>query len=328
MANIISLADYQELWRERNQNTQQPDPSDPSDIINLCPQQFGTGYERWIELRNISLLIIDAEFHHELVIEKTEPEIFIGGLEFGFHLLGCWNKTNAGQNFFQSGGIYYNNKTEFLRQQRLLKVDIHPESPDLLDSFITDGLNYISPAILQNLIKTHQESSFQIDNTTPEMRVALEQIINCPFRGLTKKIYLESKCLELIALKLEQLAKKENNGTKTTNFKKDDIDRIHYAKEILTNNLDNPPSLLELARQVGLNDYKLKLGFRQVFGTTAFTYLHQQRMEKARQLLLEGQMNVKEVARAVGYANQSRFATAFRKQFGSNPKSYDLLLKA
>lgn len=328
MANIISLADYQEFWRERNQNTRQPDPSDPSDIINICPQQFGSGYERWIELRDISLLIIDAEFHHDLVIERKYSDSFSGGLEFGFHLSGYWNNIHAGKNFFQSGGLNQNNTSELLRSQRLLKVDIHPESPELLHSFITGGLNPISPEIIKKLLECDQEPYFKIDHTTPEMRVALEQIINCPFTGLTKKIYLESKCLEIIALKLEQLATRESSSTKATTLKRDDIDRIYYAKEILTESLDNPPSLIELARQVGLNDYKLKLGFRQVFGTTAFSYLHQQRMEKARQLLLEGQMNVKEVARAVGYTNQSHFATAFRKQFGTNPKSYDLLLRA
>ncbi len=148
------------------------------------------------------------------------------------------------------------------------------------------------------------------------------------FTGLTKKIYLESKCLELIALKIEQLTNLEKNYKTAIVLKRDDIARIHYAKEILTQNLDNPPSLLDLARKVGLNDYKLKLGFRQVLGTTAFGYLQQQRMEKARQLLLESKMSVKQIARTVGYANQSRFAAAFRKQFGMNPKSYDLLIKA
>lgn len=48
-------------------------------------------------------------------------------------------------------------------------------------------------------------------------------------------------------------------------------------------------------------------------------------MEKARLLLLEGQMSVKKVARAVGYANQSYFTVAFRKRFGINPKSYKFM---
>ncbi|MFB2736770.1 helix-turn-helix transcriptional regulator [Umezakia ovalisporum] len=327
MANIVSLAHYQELWRERNQNTKAPDPSDPSDIINLCPQEFGSGYERWIELREINLLIIDANFHQNLIIERAPKAIYNEGLEFGFHLLGYWNNTHPGQNFFCSGGVHQTAKSEFCRHQRLLKVDIHLESTELLSNFITNSLSAISPPIIKKLTEPNQEQNFQIDNITPEMRIALEQIINCPFTGLNKKIYLESKCLELIALKLEQLAKSKNISAKVTALKQDDIDRIYHAKEILAQNLNNPPSLLELAKKVGLNDYKLKLGFRQVFGTTAFSYLQQQRMEKARQLLLAGEMNVKEIARAVGYANQSRFAAAFRKEFNTNPKSYDLLLR-
>lgn len=79
---------------------------------------------------------------------------------------------------------------------------------------------------------------------------------------------------------------------------------------------------MTLARQVNLNDYKLKVGFKSVFGTTVFGCLHQHRMETAQQLLSQGHLNVKEVAQQVGYASQSRFAAAFRKQFGLNPKAY------
>jgi AraC family transcriptional regulator, transcriptional activator of the genes for pyochelin and ferripyochelin receptors len=46
-----------------------------------------------------------------------------------------------------------------------------------------------------------------------------------------------------------------------------------------------PPSLLELSRQIGLNDYKLKLGFKQLFGNTVFGYVWEQRMQQARFLL-------------------------------------------
>ncbi|MBD2198071.1 MULTISPECIES: helix-turn-helix transcriptional regulator [Calothrix] len=327
MGNSISLADYQELWMQYNQNAKPADLLDPNDVINLCPKQLGRGYERWIELRDISLLIIDTEFYDDLILNGTSEEDFIECLEFGFHLLGYWNETDSGQNFLLGSGIYKDRQLQVLGQQRLLKVDIHLESPELLNSFISSDIKN-SPQTLQRVIEPSEEPYRQISHTTPEMRVALEQIINCPFTGLTKKIYLESKCLELIALKVEQLINIEKSYTKAIVLQRDDIARIHYAKEILTQNLDNPPSLLELARKVGLNDYKLKLGFRQVLGTTAFSYLQQQRMEKARQLLLESKMSVKQIARAVGYANQSRFAAAFRKQFGTNPKSYDLLIKA
>ena len=105
-------------------------------------------------------------------------------------------------------------------------------------------------------------------------------------------------------------------------LKSDDIERIHQARKILLQQLDNPPSLLSLARQVGLNDCALKRGFRQVFGETTFGYLHNHRMETARQLLIEGEVNITEAARHVGFANRSYFAAAFRKKYGVAPSEY------
>ena len=73
---------------------------------------------------------------------------------------------------------------------------------------------------------------------------------------------------------------------------------------------------------MGLNDCTLKRGFRQVFGKSAFGYLHDYRMERARQLLRAGELNVSEAARTVGFANRSYFAAAFRKKYGVSPSQY------
>lgn len=78
----------------------------------------------------------------------------------------------------------------------------------------------------------------------------------------------------------------------------------------------------ELAQTVGLNEFKLKNGFRQIFGTTVFKHLHNCRMEKARQLLEEGNYTVTQVAWTVGFANRGDFAAAFRRKFGVNPSIY------
>ncbi|MEH2274131.1 MAG: helix-turn-helix domain-containing protein [Nostoc sp.] len=51
-------------------------------------------------------------------------------------------------------------------------------------------------------------------------------------------------------------------------------------------------------------------------------YLHDYRMEQARQLLLSRQMKIEQVAQKVSYANRSRFASTFRKKYGVNPKAY------
>ena len=75
-----------------------------------------------------------------------------------------------------------------------------------------------------------------------------------------------------------------------------DIDRLQRAGRLLLTHMDAPPSLPELARAVGLNEFKLKAGFRSYFGTSAFGYLREQRMIRARELLVQRDLNVAEVA--------------------------------
>jgi len=121
-----------------------------------------------------------------------------------------------------------------------------------------------------------------------------------------------------------QLAQIDTDCSKNESklLKSEDLERIYYAKELLVARLKHPPSLIELARLVGMNDYKLKVGFRQAFGTTVFGYLHEVRMERSRQLLEAGEISVADAARAVGFVNRSHFAITFRKKFGVNPSAY------
>lgn len=128
--------------------------------------------------------------------------------------------------------------------------------------------------------------------------------------------------MELITLRFARLLEESDREISKTQLQPDDIDRIHLAKDILTANFDNPPSLTELARQIGLNDCTLKRGFREVFGTTAFGYLHNHRMEQARLLLLENRLNVSEIACKVGFASYNSLSRGFRKKYGITPKQY------
>lgn len=203
---------------------------------------------------------------------------------------------------------------------RILEVEIHVE-PSILETLLGGQLESI-PQELKRMIEGDEEQPYlQPQVTTTAMQQVLQQILNCPYQGLTKRIYLESKALEVLALRLEQILRKDSEPNLPLALRPDDLNRIYQAKDILIQNMDNPPSLLSLARQVGLNDYKLKIGFRHVFGTTAFGYLHTYRMEQARQLLETREMNVKEVANTVGFANSRYFSAAFKRQFGINPRS-------
>jgi len=314
----LSEIDFDQLWEEAHQEL------DGSAILWKSTHPVCKGYRQLINLRGrFSLFIQDYEFEEDLLAEEPPAKIWP---EFGFHLLGNRMLVNgqpmgSGQNFFAAGPDP-GGHAQWPAKQRNLKVDVHikPQTLGSLLEYETARL----PKVLKQLAQgVDEQPYFQFGTTTPAMQVALHQILNCPYQGPTKQIYLESKALELIGLRLDQSFTEPHMLSPSSHcLKEADIERIHQAGEILIDELEQPPSLIDLAQRVGLNDYKLKLGFRQVFGTTAFGYLHRYRMEKAQQLLLQSQLTIAGVAQAIGYTSQSRFCDAFKRQYGLTPRSY------
>ncbi|WP_372009485.1 helix-turn-helix transcriptional regulator [Paenibacillus chitinolyticus] len=157
----------------------------------------------------------------------------------------------------------------------------------------------------------------------PVTRGLLQELEDCPYTGAMKDMYLEAKALELFAVYTNRfLYEKDSQAPVSGTLSRTDRQKIREAREEIIRRMDAPPSLLELSRIVGINDYKLKLGFKELYGTSVFAYLREQRLHKAGELLRKGDMSVSEAAARVGYMNFSHFAEAFRRRFGVNPSVY------
>ena len=154
---------------------------------------------------------------------------------------------------------------------------------------------------------------------TPAMKQVINDIMHCPYTEMLKKVYLESKVIELLTLKIAQYNSWSGTELKTV-LRKEDIEKIYFAKEIIQRNIQEPFSLLQLSEQTGLNDFKLKKGFKELFGTTVFGYLNDIRMEQAKMLILEGVMSIAAISEIVGYKNPQHFTVAFKKKHGFLPK--------
>lgn len=104
-------------------------------------------------------------------------------------------------------------------------------------------------------------------------------------------------------------------------FSREDMRKLGLARSIIEDSLLDPPSLLELSRRVGLNDFKLKKGFKACYGTTVYEHLRQVRLESAMSLLREGDCSVTEAAVSVGYSNVSAFSQQFCRRYGLKPSA-------
>jgi AraC-like DNA-binding protein len=103
---------------------------------------------------------------------------------------------------------------------------------------------------------------------------------------------------------------------------KQDMLYIRQAKTILDENFDRHITIPQLARQAGINEAKLKEGFRELYGNSIHTYLQQLRLEKAKQLLLTTAMPITDITYHIGYSHVTHFTTLFKKQLGLTPTEY------
>ena len=157
---------------------------------------------------------------------------------------------------------------------------------------------------------------------TPEVRLLFHDIHRCPMRGSLRRVYLEAKITELALVRLCEEVRRWDRDKQRLPVKltEKDLCKIRDAAEILHTRLQCPPSLHELGTLVGLNVNKLKYGFRFVYGTSVFGYLHSLRLRQAFMLLRDTELNVTEVAEQIGYSRQSSFSVAFRREFGFPPQ--------
>jgi AraC-like DNA-binding protein len=319
----LSRDDYWAWIQENVTDKQTEATADQSDFSWHYPAQWGQGFVREICLREgVTLAIGDYYLHHHLIVTGVDRE---HPIELGYTLAGNTLSdlisVQAGQHVLCGSGMAPGEARHHPANQRIVDLSIHIE-PALLCQWC-NGTSDPLPPELSHLVKPLDQPYYtQTSITTVTMQTVIQQILQCPFQGLTQRMYLESKVWELMALELAQTPELDCSDDRSKPLKPEDIERIHYAKDLLVSRLSDPPSLIELARLVGINDCKLKAGFRQVFGTTVFGYLHSCRMERSRQLLGAGEISVAEAAQSVGFVNRSHFAIAFRKQFGVNPSIY------
>lgn len=327
MVKVLTGDEVEEILQECCAN------GDVANYMEGGPEQFfelpallGRGYWHNIQLRpGLQLSLSDVEkrqIHHYHIRQHPQPM----PLTFSYYLLGGCRVENdglkvtheetAGQSY-----IYCVPTTAELErypaEQRIRHVKL-TLSPELLPAF-SDRLHEL-PADLRMAVERPEKALLYVANRiTPAQQSLLQQLFQAPYQGITRHFYLEAKVLELLALHFDQML----TAPSTRQLPANEVDRIYHAQTILNQNMSHPPSVSELARQVQLNERKLKEGFRQVFDTTVFGYLTQRRMQAACKLLAQ-QRSVSAVAAAVGYASSTAFSNAFRRQFGVSPKGYQL----
>ena len=210
-------------------------------------------------------------------------------------------------------------------QKLPINVDIRPKtllvsiliSIEKFHSLFSKESGYIHFLSEENKSKKYYDNA----EISEPVLLVLQQIMNKTIDNSLEELYVKGKIYELLSLHFNKSANTEDEYCP---FLGDDayVLKIRKAKDIIISRMVEPPSLQELANEVGLNLKKLKEGFKQIYGDSVYSFLFDYKMEHARKLLESNQYNVNEVGNAVGYSTASHFIAAFKKKYGTTPKRY------
>jgi len=233
------------------------------------------------------------------------------GFGFGPHYS---REISEGKNYF-----FYNPESELPftltldSETRMVVLSISLEG--IHKMFIESGeeIHFLKPENVNRKFYDEREIS-------SSLRLVLNQLFSINLSENTKRIFFQGKVLEILSLYFSNRLP----DMESCPFLNDEatVRKIKHAKEHLLKNLDDAPTLKELSKLAGLNEFQLKAGFKEIYGNTVYGYLLDHKLDHARVLLDTKKYKVNEVSSQIGYTNTSHFIAAFRKKFGITPKKY------
>lgn len=289
----------------------------------LIPEQMGSGFWRRTRINpHMEIVQCDMTLYKDLAMGSREQD---GSrkLIFGLGDSIQWNMEGKSAEFeLESGGV-----SLFGRSQTICRCDYHAGR-----HFHGITVKLTAPSLSDLLqLPLREHSHFELlcngklfanSKTTPVMKRILHEIIHCPYREAIKRLYLEGKILELVAVYLNESLLEAGSLFTAANLSRTDIESLQQAKEILDRDLVSAPGLGMLSKLVCLNEFKLKKGFKLLFGMPVHAYVIDRRLELAHRLLETGKLNITNAAVLAGFNNVSHFAEKFRQKYGANPSQY------
>lgn len=101
-----------------------------------------------------------------------------------------------------------------------------------------------------------------------------------------------------------------------------DMPYIFAVQKLIDDNPKLQFKITDLAQRVGINECKLKYGFKEVFNKGVHQYRLSVRLQHAKNLLADTDSTIEEIAYAVGFESRDGFGNAFKKEFSQSPRQW------
>ncbi len=268
--------------------------------------------------QDLRLFVSEMDF-----LKDTEMSYQIGG--DAFLLSFClgddmdWVDQGDSKEYYVQDGQYTIYRRGEYKEKRLFREGRHYQGMTLfvqnsrMESVIEGaGLNSLHPFLQGEVHPKFEMSARGLS--------AIHEAMHCGYTGGLKSTFLESRMLDIlvdcIVTAQEQLLTADEIFLRS--LTRSDRLALQEARMHLDLSGGRTITIAELSRKCAINEFKLKSGFKALYGKTIHQYIVSARMKQAVKLLRE-KYTVEEVAEKTGYSTVSGFYKAFKKEFGYLP---------
>jgi len=289
------------------------------------PEKYGCGYcTGFIFNEHIRMLIMNYELNEDLLVKNPDADRTSSTILFKFQNIFHEKEAYAGVNHSTATPSVLI-ATKSLSADAVIPIHTNTATINIeVDASYLNGLFDLQQksSVLKSLLQNTQPLLFE-QLIYSSVQKIVDEILSVSVNKTFKLFFLRVKNEELICQLLMELEKRDEKHLYPLNSR--DIQTIYTVKEEILKHLETPPVINNLAVYSGMSPTKLKRLFKQIFGSSIFSYYQDFRMQEAAILLKSRKLSVSEVGYRLGFTNLSHFSRVFKDHLGVNPKLYSRL---
>ncbi|MCY9513249.1 helix-turn-helix transcriptional regulator [Paenibacillus apiarius] len=290
-------------------------------------ESWGSGKVEVYRVMDCSALVLyDVAFHNDVVFEYEMTCRYIGvtycldgELELQEH--GYEKALFTKNSLSVSKSCEMKGCTRHYAGRRYQCVSLTADSEHMSMLFGSSGIDLWNHT-MGKLDSSARQQYFTGVQASAEVANIFCSIFHCRLPEQSKILYYEGKVMELMSLLLSvELPgqKGEEAGVLLDDY---EIRQIRLGHDRLMESPGNPPTLVQLSRELAISRNKLTKGYKLIYGHTIYVHYRKTCMQNAAELLIDLNKSIQDIALDVGYSNASNFCNAFKREFGLTPLQY------
>jgi AraC-like DNA-binding protein len=187
----------------------------------------------------------------------------------------------------------------------------------------TTNVSSLNKKLHEVFVDTDHENRFANFGTLNlKMAALIKKLQKVKGKGMLRILKIESIVYEILSFHIQQHNTLLAGVVLPTSLLKKELKIIVKFSAIVLKNPEKEYSLEALSIQSGLTQSKLQDGFKFLYNRTVTEYIRHVRLESARDLIKNTDLNISQIVYAIGFSSRSYFSKIFREKYDITPNQF------